>query len=304
MPGIWDQLPPLPPENAGAEGPSAGPAEGRPPGPVGRPAAGSTARSGEAAAAGPGEASAAGPRVLSVGELTRLVRDTIRSTPRLARVWVEGEVGQVTVSSAGHCYFTLKDERAQLRCMIFRDDRLVLPLEPRTGLRVIAHGRVDVFEPQGAYQLYVDSAAARRRRRPRPALRGPQGAARCRGPLRRHPQAAAAPLAAHHRHRHLALGRRPPRHAPGHRRVAGRWRASWSAPARSRDPAPRSPSCVPFAASVAGRTRPRGGRWTSSSWREAAVPWRTSGPSTRSPSCAPSRPIRDPSSWVSATRRT
>jgi exodeoxyribonuclease VII large subunit len=98
-----------------------------------------------------------GPRVLSVGDLTRLIRDTIRGAPRLARVWVEGEVGQVTVSSAGHCYFTLKDERAQLRCMIFRDDRLALPLEPRTGLRVIANGRLDVFEPQGAYQLYVES---------------------------------------------------------------------------------------------------------------------------------------------------
>ncbi len=98
-----------------------------------------------------------GPRVLTVGDLTRLIRDTIRGAPRLARVWVEGEVGQVTVSSAGHCYFTLKDERAQLRCMIFRDDRLALPLEPRTGLRVIANGRLDVFEPQGAYQLYVES---------------------------------------------------------------------------------------------------------------------------------------------------
>jgi exodeoxyribonuclease VII large subunit len=97
-----------------------------------------------------------GPRVLSVAEVTRAIRDTIRRSPRLGGVWVEGEVGQVTVSSAGHCYFTLKDERAQLRCMIFRDDRMGLPLEPRTGIRIVAHGRVDVFEPQGAYQLYVD----------------------------------------------------------------------------------------------------------------------------------------------------
>jgi len=97
-----------------------------------------------------------GPEVLSVGEVTRAIRDTIRRSPRLNGVWVEGEVGQVTVSSAGHCYFTLKDERSQLRCMIFRDDRLALPLEPRTGIRIVAHGRVDVFEPQGAYQFYVD----------------------------------------------------------------------------------------------------------------------------------------------------
>ena len=63
----------------------------------------------------------------------------------------------MSVSSAGHCYFTLKDERAQVRCMIFRDDRLAIPFEPRTGLRLVAHGRLDVFEPQGVYQLYVDT---------------------------------------------------------------------------------------------------------------------------------------------------
>lgn len=98
-----------------------------------------------------------GPRVLTVGELTRTIRDTLRRASGLAGLWVEGEIGQVTVSSAGHCYFTLKDEHAQLRCMIFRDDRLAMPLEPRTGIRIVAHGRVDVFEPQGHYQLYVDA---------------------------------------------------------------------------------------------------------------------------------------------------
>ena len=97
-----------------------------------------------------------GPRVLSVSEVTRSIRDVLRRAPRLNGVWVEGEVGQVSLSSAGHCYFTLKDMRAQLRCMIFRDDRVALPLEPRTGLRIVAHGRVDVFEPQGIYQFYVD----------------------------------------------------------------------------------------------------------------------------------------------------
>src|SRR3712207_8567361 len=52
---------------------------------------------------------------------SRLIRETIRDHPRLRDLWVEGEVGQVSVSAAGHCYFTLKDERSQLRCMIFRD---------------------------------------------------------------------------------------------------------------------------------------------------------------------------------------
>jgi exodeoxyribonuclease VII large subunit len=106
---------------------------------------------------GEGSAGRPGPRILGVGEVTRLVRETLRKEPGLRDVWVEGEVGQVTVSSAGHCYFTLKDDRAQLRCVIFRDDRLMIPFEARTGLRLVAHGRLDVFEPQGAYQLYVDT---------------------------------------------------------------------------------------------------------------------------------------------------
>ncbi len=102
-----------------------------------------------------GQTDAAKLPILTVGELTALIKTTLRSTPRLRDVWVEGEVGQVSVSAAGHCYFTLKDERAQLRCVIFRDDRLMMPFEARTGLRLIAQGQVDVFEPQGAYQLYV-----------------------------------------------------------------------------------------------------------------------------------------------------
>ncbi len=66
-------------------------------------------------------------------------------------------MGRVTVSSAGHAYFTLKDERSQLQCVWFRDDRMASPFEPRTGLRVVAHGRVDVFDANGVYQLYVSA---------------------------------------------------------------------------------------------------------------------------------------------------
>ena len=96
-------------------------------------------------------------RIQSVGELTRVVKDALRGDPRLRNLWVEGEVGQASISAAGHCYFTLKDDRAQVRCMIFRDDRMMIPFEPQTGIRLVAHGRIDVFEPQGHYQLYVDS---------------------------------------------------------------------------------------------------------------------------------------------------
>jgi len=96
-----------------------------------------------------------GLRILGVSDVTRAVRELLRGDERLRDLWVEGEVGRVTVSSAGHAYFTLKDERSQLSCVWFRDDRLASPFEPQAGLRVVAHGRLDVFEQQGVYQLYV-----------------------------------------------------------------------------------------------------------------------------------------------------
>jgi exodeoxyribonuclease VII large subunit len=98
-----------------------------------------------------------GVRILGVSEVTRSIRGAVRSDPRLADLWVEGEIGRVTISTAGHAYFALKDERNQLQCVWFRDDRLRSAVEAQAGLRVVAHGRIDLFEPQGALQLYVDS---------------------------------------------------------------------------------------------------------------------------------------------------
>jgi exodeoxyribonuclease VII large subunit len=98
-----------------------------------------------------------GVRILGVSEVTRAIWGAVRADPRLADLWVEGEIGRVTVSSAGHAYFALKDERNQLQCVWFRDDRLRSAFEAQAGLRVVAHGRIDLFEPQGALQLYVDS---------------------------------------------------------------------------------------------------------------------------------------------------
>ncbi len=95
------------------------------------------------------------PLVLGVSEVTRAVRDALRGDPRLADVWVEGEVGRVTVSAAGHAYFTLKDARSQLACVWFRDDRMRSSFEVRAGLQVVVHGRIDIFDVQGVYQCYV-----------------------------------------------------------------------------------------------------------------------------------------------------
>lgn len=98
-----------------------------------------------------------GVRILGVSEVTRTIRGAIRADPLLSDLWVEGEIGRVTISTAGHAYFALKDERNQLQCVWFRDQRQQSPFEPQTGIRVVAHGRIDLFEPQGAMQLYVES---------------------------------------------------------------------------------------------------------------------------------------------------
>jgi exodeoxyribonuclease VII large subunit len=98
-----------------------------------------------------------GLRILRVSEVTRTIRENVRSDERLRDLWVEGEVGRVTISSAGHAYFALKDERSQLQCVWFRDDRQRSAFEPQAGLRIVVHGRIDLFEPQGALQLYVES---------------------------------------------------------------------------------------------------------------------------------------------------
>ena len=98
-----------------------------------------------------------GLRILAVSEAAKIVASLVRADERLRDLWVEGEVGRVTISTAGHAYFTLKDEKSQLQCVWFRDERVRSAFQPQTGLRVVAHGRVDLYEPQGALQLYVES---------------------------------------------------------------------------------------------------------------------------------------------------
>ena len=98
-----------------------------------------------------------GLRILNVSEVTRAVRDAVRADERLRDLWVEGEVGRVTVSSAGHAYFSLKDDRSAIQCVWFRDERARSAFQPQAGLRIVVHGRIDLFEPQGALQLYVES---------------------------------------------------------------------------------------------------------------------------------------------------
>jgi exodeoxyribonuclease VII large subunit len=90
-----------------------------------------------------------------VSWLARYLKELIESDLRLSNIWLEGEVSNLTRSSAGHLYFTLKDEEAQLRCVMFRrSDRAGAVVE--SGAQVLAHGNVSFYETRGDLQLIVD----------------------------------------------------------------------------------------------------------------------------------------------------
>src|SRR3990170_6617049 len=90
----------------------------------------------------------------SVSRLARYLKDLLDSDLALSNLWVEGEVSNLSRSSAGHTYFTLKDEDAQLRCVMFRRAYGGVPLE--NGDQVLAHGNVSFYEARGDLQLVVD----------------------------------------------------------------------------------------------------------------------------------------------------
>jgi exodeoxyribonuclease VII large subunit len=92
-------------------------------------------------------------RVYSVGELTRLIRGVIEREFR--SVCVEGELSNVRRPASGHCYFTLKDEAAQMRAVVWRSDMRALPVAPRDGLKVRIWGDLTVYERDGSYQIVV-----------------------------------------------------------------------------------------------------------------------------------------------------
>src|SRR5262249_43577427 len=92
-------------------------------------------------------------KVFTVGELTRQIRGALET--KFGAVWVQGEISNYKLSPSGHHYFTLKDQRAQIACVIWRD-ALAPPRQALVdGTQVQAYGTVTVFEARGQYQLNV-----------------------------------------------------------------------------------------------------------------------------------------------------
>jgi exodeoxyribonuclease VII large subunit len=126
--------------------------EGQPPAPrsgYGDPATGVTPGSDRGQAPAPERR-----RVFSVGELTRDIRALIEG--HFGEIWLEGEISNCKVWNTGHMYFTLKDEGAQIKAVMFRTAVRYLRFKPADGLHVVARGQLGVYEPKGEYQIVCE----------------------------------------------------------------------------------------------------------------------------------------------------
>jgi len=93
-------------------------------------------------------------QVLTVSELSATIRDTLES--RFQAVWVEGEISNARLWNTGHLYFTLKDSASQVKAVIFRGSLRYLKFKPEDGLRVVARGKISVYDVKGEYQLICE----------------------------------------------------------------------------------------------------------------------------------------------------
>jgi len=95
------------------------------------------------------------PTVLSVQDLTQVLRGVVEQC--FPDVWVAGEVSNLTRAGSGHLYFTLKDEAAQLKAVMWRTAAQRLKFDLRDGMEVIARGGIEVYPPRGNYQIVCQS---------------------------------------------------------------------------------------------------------------------------------------------------
>ena len=98
-------------------------------------------------------------QVLSITQINEYIRTLMDGDPSLAALAVRGEISNYKVYPSGHHYFTLKDENACLKCVMFKSSALRLRFRPENGMKIIAMGKISVYPRDGAYQLYCSALA-------------------------------------------------------------------------------------------------------------------------------------------------
>ncbi len=96
------------------------------------------------------------PRVWKVSQINKAVKILLQES--FPKLWISGEVTNFTRTRAGHCYFSLKDESAQLNCVMFRQDAERLPMNPDEGMTLKVYGDLTLYESRGTYQMVVTRA--------------------------------------------------------------------------------------------------------------------------------------------------
>src|ERR1700756_5359355 len=94
-------------------------------------------------------------RAFSVSELTARIRDLFARN--FTDIWVTGEISNCHEAQSGHIYCTLKDERAQVRCVCFKNQLRTMKFRPEDGLHVTVRGSISVYESRGEYQIYIET---------------------------------------------------------------------------------------------------------------------------------------------------
>lgn len=93
---------------------------------------------------------------MSVAELTAQIKGLVEES--FPSVWVTGEVSNFARPASGHCYFTLKDQHAQIRAVIWKGSAARMRFDLTDGLEIVCHGRLDLYAPRGSYQIVIDQA--------------------------------------------------------------------------------------------------------------------------------------------------
>ena len=93
-------------------------------------------------------------KIYSVSEISRKIRSLLEE--QFSEIWIEGEISNFKPASSGHFYFSLKDDQAQIKAVMFRGANANLRFKPENGLAVLGYGRVSVYEPRGEYQVIME----------------------------------------------------------------------------------------------------------------------------------------------------
>ena len=92
--------------------------------------------------------------IVSVSDINRAIKNKLEG--EFSLLWVQGEISNFKLHTSGHFYFSLKDDKAQISCVMFKGFNSRLPFQPESGMEVVVRGKVTVYEPRGNYQIFCE----------------------------------------------------------------------------------------------------------------------------------------------------